>query len=229
MTKRVNISCTSKFCFTVSFVTDKQNFRDSLTLDSCQPPVKWTVEAAQDGAILGAAILQAEGCDAVTNCIGGAETAISAVSTIRTSPGFYTLAAGGKSGPSELYAILSTNRYEYEDLSSTTDADLGGRSMRRGGSNNRFRRLQESVGIPVDYFVSGIEALKTNLLFKDLQISLTLTIDPGCSDDQKCTEDIDTGTGTNTSKEVSKYWIKECNYDISLMESICSHTFSTIV
>lgn len=201
-----------------------------MTLDSYQPAVKWTVEVAQNGANLGAAILQAEGCDAVTNCIGGAETAISAVSTIRTSPGFYTLAAGGKSGPSELYAIISTDRYEYEDLSSTTDADLGGRSLNREGSNARFRQLQESLGIPVDYFVSGIEALKTNLMFEDLQISLTLAIDPRCHDDQKCIEDIDTVTDTTTSEEVRTHFIFDGGqHAICLIENICSYTFSTII
>ena len=142
-----------------------------------------------------AGIVQAEGCKALTNCIGGAETGQSEVTTIRVSPGFYTLAAGEKSGPSELYAIIATDGYESEDLSSTTDADLNRRRhlhrpFLRRGLNGKDRLLQDDFGIPVDAFISGTEALKTDLIFAGLRIDVTVVkLDPECEEDESCLDD----------------------------------------
>lgn len=164
-----------------------QTYRESLSLDTYQPPVQWMIDVSQPNANLVTGIVQAEGCLSVTNCIGPAETGASAVTIKRTSPGFYTLAAGGKSGPSELYAIISTDVYEYDDVTAATGATLGRSSLR--GSKN----VCAQQGIPCDVFINGLESLQTNLMFGTLGISVNgVILDQTCSDDDPCTGQLGT-------------------------------------
>ena len=165
-----------------------------MTIENYQPPVKWTISVSQPGANLGTGFVQAEGCDSVTNCIGPPESGQVELTTTRISPGFYTLAAGGTSGPSELYAIITTDRFESQDLTSTTDGDLGGRFLSWFSTSSSLRGGHSP------------EALQTDTVFPGLQISATaVELDPDiCTDIESCASvDIETlGDVTTLNGEV---------------------------
>ena len=89
----------------------------------------WTVKAKQANANLEVAILQ-DG-----ECIGDVARALSSVISERSSTGFYTRTTGEYVGSVVVNGIISTDRFEAEDLSATAGADVS-----RGGQRTINRK-----------------------------------------------------------------------------------------
>mmetsp|Transcript_61763 Transcript_61763/g.151099 ORF Transcript_61763/g.151099 Transcript_61763/m.151099 type:complete len:187 (+) Transcript_61763:1589-2149(+) len=118
--------------------------RIGLSLDTFQPPTIYKVRVKQEGANLGVAIVQGQGS---YNCIDGWEQGVSSVKCSRASDGFITVSSGEVSGSKEVYAIISTDKYELEDLSTTTGAGFTKGSGLRGlsGRNSTGDRLLQAA------------------------------------------------------------------------------------
>ena len=149
----------------------------------------YKVRAKQEGANLGVAIVQGQGS---YSCIDGWEQGTSSVSCSRTSEGFITISTGEISGSNEVYAIISTDKYEVEDLSTSTGAGFTRGPGFRGlsGRNSTGNRLLQTAAS--NFLQVGVSATQQ---------------DENCYDASSC---IESGYFNGTVRfQTSKTWMDD--------------------